>query len=275
MKMSHDPKRKGKGAQPHCLQLERVPPLIVGTKPANRNDDRSTRDGSVTPAPSTPNTLRSPFPHRRSSPPPSPLAQRHPVADDEPSDTTVAEEITGKTETVSIHGPTKEPITMAVQKIAVKDETDKCGETKKNTVEEPTEDTNTPAPDSSTPTTSASTALIIAPIAPMLHTTSPTLKRPAAPAPLNLAPEPKRSKSLTIAETRRQIAAMRARREAVAKKRLDVDSELEPYKARMREQREKLAKELEEETRAWKEESQALRDDVAMLGELKKGEGEE
>lgn len=68
---------------------------------------------------------------------------------------------------------------------------------------------------------------------------------------------------------------MRARREAVAKKRLDVDSELEPYKARMREQREKLAKELEEETRAWKEESQALRDDVAMLGELKKGEGEE
>ncbi|KAJ4344592.1 uncharacterized protein N0V89_012336 [Didymosphaeria variabile] len=262
MELSYNPKTKGKGTEPHILDLDLLPPLLVGAKPVQPNDGASTRADSSTPVPDTPLTLASPFIQRRPSPPPSPLAQRHPPVEDAPSEATVVEE------------PLEKPDTAVVEEPAEKEGNDI----------EKTEELSKPIKSAhATPiiaTTPITTPVPVAPMLPAaLSTTHPaapalTVKRPLA-APLSTLPEPKRTKSLTITETRRQLKAVKARRDAIVKKRRDLDSELEPYMAQMAREQEKLAKELEEETRMWREEIQELREDSAILAEMKMKRGGE
>ncbi|KAF9730611.1 hypothetical protein PMIN03_009411 [Paraphaeosphaeria minitans] len=270
MKLTYNPKTKGKGTEPHTLNLDPVPILTIGANPTKPNDKDSTRDESPTPSrPGTPFKLDSALPRqfilRRPTPPPSPLAQRSSAVEDTP---TIVEQNTEKT---------KQPMQKTKKPTNVEDLSRQKGETTENNTPTPTESVP-PTPTLSTLTSTASmlpafplTLFTPAPTAPMLPTSHLTLKRPT---PLSQTPDPKRSKTLTIAETRRQIKAMKARRETVAKKRVDLDSELEPYTTKMREEQERLARELEEETKIWREESQALRDDAAMLAEMKRVEGE-
>ncbi|KAL1595722.1 hypothetical protein SLS60_009411 [Paraconiothyrium brasiliense] len=262
MDLSYNPKSKGKGTGPHTLDLDLLPPLLVGAKPGQPNDGASTRAGSSTPIPDTPLTLGSPLIQRHPSPLPSPLAQRHPPIEDASSEATVVEEPLEKPETTLVEEPTE------------KQENDirKTEELSKLTESAPASPI--------VATTPITTAVPVAPmlpaaLSPTLPTTPAlTLKR-RLPPPLSTLPDPKRLKPLTLAETRRQLKAMKARREAVAKKRSDIKSELEPYTAQIAREQEKLAKELEEETRMWRDESQALREDSAILAEMKRERGEE
>jgi hypothetical protein len=56
MEMTYDPTDKSKSAHsPRLLEMESVPQLFVGTKPANNDGDSSTRASSIPPeVPSTP-----------------------------------------------------------------------------------------------------------------------------------------------------------------------------------------------------------------------------
>ncbi|OAG00409.1 uncharacterized protein CC84DRAFT_1209377 [Paraphaeosphaeria sporulosa] len=278
MKLTHNPKTKGKGTKTHTLELDPVPTLAIGAKPAKPNDGGSTRDDSPTPSrPGTPLKLDSPLPRqftpRRYTSPPRPFAQRSTAVEDASSEAATAEEqppgveqSIEKITNVEDLKDKKEEITnieAPIEKAMNTGERDSGNEvrpTRPNALHARTNCTNAsnlrPHPQNHAPTTTA------------------TLKRPAS-LPLPAGPDHKRTKTLTIAETRRQIKAMKARRETVAKKRADLDSELEPYTAKMREEQERLAKELEEETKMWREESQALRDDAAMLAEMKRVQGGE
>lgn len=290
MKLTHNPKTKGKGTETHTLDLDLLPPLHIGAKPAKPNDGGSTRDGSPTPSrPSTPLMLDSPLPRpfapHRPTPPSGPLVQKPASVEDAPSEATVGEEHNCKTEQPtgvedSIQ-KTKEPkrveeATEKKQETTVVDAaTEKAERTDEGNGENKGGKDDTFKPTASTSLAiTPSMAYTPAPAVPFFPPSLPssTLKRPA---PLPLTPDPKRSKPLTISETRRQLKAIKARRETVAKKRQDLDSELEPYMAKMREEQERLARELEEETKMWRDESQALRDDAAMLVEMKRMDGGE
>lgn len=94
-------------------------------------------------------------------------------------------------------------------------------------------------------------------------------KRPASVLPTP-APSPKRARPTTIAETYRQITAMKDRRQQLAKEHVEIDKELAPYGARIREKQEKLQKLLEEEIRAVQEEEQIVQEKAAMLAEFQR-----
>jgi hypothetical protein len=292
MKVTHNPKAYGKRNEPHSLALDPVPLLPLGAKPAKPNDGGSTRTDSptpttpTTPIPGTPLTQGSPYMPRRLSPPPSSLTRRSVPVEEAPSETPIVEEPTGVEEsTKKTKEPTstKESTEKNKESTTIKEHTEKKEE--QTVIESPIAKTENNGdkkdeplkPTESTPTTL--TVSIPAPVAPMFSSASstlpaasaaPTLKRAAPPTPLILTPDAKRTKLLTMAETRRQLEVMKARREAVAKKRRDLDAELEPYRAQMREEQERLARELEEETRMWKEERQTLMEDAAILVEMKK-----
>ncbi|KAK7184156.1 hypothetical protein DPSP01_001206 [Paraphaeosphaeria sporulosa] len=290
MKLTHNPKTKGKGTKTHTLELDPVPTLAIGAKPAKPNDGGSTRDDSPTPSrPGTPLKLDSPLPRqftpRRYTSPPRPFAQRSTAVEDASSEAATAEEqppgveqSIEKITNVEDLKDKKEEITnieAPIEKAMNTGERDSGneGEKKDNTLK--LSESVPPAPTLYMPAPTAPMLPTSAlPLKTTLPTTTATLKRPAS-LPLPAGPDHKRTKTLTIAETRRQIKAMKARRETVAKKRADLDSELEPYTAKMREEQERLAKELEEETKMWREESQALRDDAAMLAEMKRVQGGE
>ena len=218
LKLTHNPKTKGKGEEPYVLKLEPVPALSVSAKPRKTGDSDFTRAASASSNSSSPFALGSPVIKR-------PLAQRHSVLEDTISDTAVDEESPSK----------PAPATPAESIPAI-------------------------------PKTSASASTTPVHLA-------VALKRPAPTS--DPAPDSKRSRPPTLTETRRQISLMKSRRAQVAKKRIELDVQLEPYKERLREERERLLKELAEETQAWKEESIALKDDSTMLAEFKREESAE
>ena len=126
------------------------------------------------------------------------------------------------------------------------------------------------------------TPATITAIAPMSNHVEPedsttlALKRPATPPIQASSPETKRPRTTTLVETQRQLELVRSRRTMIAKKRSKVNNQLEPYQVQMRQEQERLQKELDEETRAYKDELQSLRDETTMLDYFKcKDEGKQ
>ncbi|KAJ4301092.1 hypothetical protein N0V90_003182 [Kalmusia sp. IMI 367209] len=240
MEITHDHKWKGKGGKIHDLKLDAVPELRPSAKPAKPDDGGSTPASSPPPTPFSP-ILQTP------ATPLSPSLQKRMPFDDDACKESASLEFTNREENISGAGRNYE--TSAKETSAADNEL----ETTK-----PTEDSLTPAP----------TTIVIPPI----PLTLPTLKRPGPPTPLTIPPEAKRSKSLTLTETRKQLKLVKQRREIAAKKRIELDAQLAPFKMAMEEEQERLAKELEEESRAWREEQAALRDDAILLADFKKAD---
>ncbi|KAF1971191.1 hypothetical protein BU23DRAFT_570182 [Bimuria novae-zelandiae CBS 107.79] len=88
MKLTHNPRTKGKGEEPHMLNLAPVPVLQVGAKPGQPDDTSSTRASSQTSLSSTPFGSNSPLGKYSSSL----LAQNQLAIDETSSELTVASE---------------------------------------------------------------------------------------------------------------------------------------------------------------------------------------
>lgn len=273
--VTYNPKAKGakKGEEPYVLELEPVSELPSGATPAKVEDECSTRANSPTHSEGTPPASETPLLQR----PHIPLAYRRPYVEDASPGGTVIGDLTNmpyvepklepKLERATaqrIPGPKAAKSSLANPKAAETGPTKLIESTPAIALPSPAP-TKPPAPPA--PTTAPTTTLKRPPPPTSDANANASAKRPRPPPATTATP--------TIAETRRELAFIKARRTQAAKRRVDLDAKLERYRAQVHAEHERLQRELDEEKKALREEAAGLKEDEAMLAKFEKGEGEQ